>query len=44
MIFILIFNKTKEMVVDYQRRPLAPITIRGQEVERVDCYRYLVRT
>ena len=36
-------SKTKEVVVDYRRsrRSPAPIIIQGEEVERVDSYRYL---
>ena len=37
-------RKTKELVVDYRRskkRPPTPITIRGEEVEAVDNYKFL---
>ncbi len=36
-------SKTKELVVDYQRKrsPPVPVTIQGEEVERVDSYKYL---
>ncbi len=36
-------NKTKELVVDYQRnrRPPVPVIIQGEEVERVNSYKYL---
>lgn len=36
-------SKTKELVVDYRRnrRSPAPVSIQGEEVERVDSYKYL---
>ena len=37
-------GKTKEMVVDFRRRPSAapaPVNIQGRDIERVDSYKYL---
>ena len=37
-------KKTKEMVVDFRRKQdsgYTPLTIRGEPVERVPCFKYL---